>query len=219
MDKNTKATLAAAAAAGYVVGRTKKGKLALSVLSLVAGRSLDPMALIGQGVRKLADSPPFDQLGDQIGGQLLDSGRSAVSGMTSRGVESLTSALQERTRSLLDTEEDADEDEAEADETDEANEADDEEVDEAAEEDEAENGDEEQDEATGEEEEEEEEEEAEEEEPSKPRRRPAGKKAAGRKAPSRKPGPKNPPARKAVKTAAAKKAASKKPPARSTKRR
>ncbi|MFD7288809.1 hypothetical protein [Streptomyces sp. NPDC059863] len=104
MDTSTKATLAAGAAAGYVVGRTKNGKIALALLSVVAGRGLDPVSLIGRGVRKLAASPQFGQLGEQVRGELLNSGRSALSGVANRRVTSLTEALQQRTRSLLESE-------------------------------------------------------------------------------------------------------------------
>lgn len=89
MDSSTRATLAVGVAAGYVVGRTKHEKLALSLLSLVTGRALDPVALIGQGIRKLAETPQFEQFG-----------------------ESLTGVLEQRTRSLLDSEPDEEETEA-----------------------------------------------------------------------------------------------------------
>ncbi|RYJ29130.1 hypothetical protein CU044_2223 [Streptomyces sp. L-9-10] len=196
MDTSTKATLAAGVAAGYVVGRTKNGKLALGLLSVVAGRSLDPLSLIGQGIRKLAESPQFGQLSEQVRGELLTSGRSALSGMTNRGVASVTDALQQRTRSLLESEADS--------------EAEDEEPDEESYEDSAPEEPEEE-----EEEEEQEEEEEEEEPPRRTRRRPT-RQAPAEKPTDRKPGPKNPPAKKAMeKKAADRKAAKDKAPGRS----
>jgi len=122
MDKSTKATLAAGMTAGYVVGRTKKGKLALSLLSIAAGRSLDPAALLGQGMRKLARSPQFTELSEHLRRELLDTGRGAVKSRANVGVEALTEALRRRTETLLKTEdEDAadDEDEDAADDGDE----------------------------------------------------------------------------------------------------
>ncbi|MFD7090139.1 hypothetical protein [Streptomyces sp. NPDC056730] len=194
MDTSTKATLAAGVAAGYVVGRTKNGKLALGLLSVVAGRSLDPVALIGQGIRKLAESPQFGQLSEQVRGELLTSGRSALSGLTNRGVASVTDALQQRTRSLLESEADS--------------EAEDEEPDEEFDEESAP-------EEPEEEAEEAEEEEEEEEPPRRPRRRPT-RQAPAEKPTDRKPGPKNPPAKKAMeKKAADRKAAKDKAPGRS----
>ncbi|MEU0282506.1 hypothetical protein [Streptomyces sp. NPDC006195] len=198
MDTSTKATLAAGVAAGYVVGRTKNGKLALGLLSVVAGRSLDPLSLIGQGIRKLAESPQFGQLSDQVRGELLTSGRSALSGMTNRGVASVTDALQQRTRSLLESEADSEAEDEESDE----------EPDEESYEDSAS-------EEPEEEEEEEEEVEEEEEPPRRARRRPT-RQAPAEKPTDRKPGPKNPPAKKAMeKKAADRKAAKDKAPGRS----
>ncbi len=126
MDTNTKATLAAGAAAGYVLGRTKKGKFALSVLSVVVGRSLDPRALVGEGVRKVVGSAELGVVREQVRDQLLGSGRTALSQAADRGVASLTAALQQRTERLLDTadEQDEDEDAASADDADDADEAD-----------------------------------------------------------------------------------------------
>ncbi|MFJ2671696.1 hypothetical protein [Streptomyces sp. NPDC087525] len=199
MDTSTKATLAAGVAAGYVVGRTKNGKLALGLLSVVAGRSLDPLSLIGQGIRKLAESPQFGQLSDQVRGELLTSGRSALSGMTNRGVASVTDALQQRTRSLLESEADSEAEDEEPDE-----EPDEESYEDSASE-----------EPEEEEEEEEEVEEEEEEPPRRARRRPT-RQAPAEKPTDRKPGPKNPPAKKAMeKKAADRKAAKDKAPGRS----
>ncbi|MFJ1576722.1 hypothetical protein [Streptomyces sp. NPDC088182] len=199
MDTSTKATLAAGVAAGYVVGRTKNGKLALGLLSVVAGRSLDPLSLIGQGIRKLAESPQFGQLSDQVRGELLTSGRSALSGMTNRGVASVTDALQQRTRSLLESEGDSEAEDEESDE-----EPDEESYEDSASE-----------EPEEEEEEEEEVEEEEEEPPRRARRRPT-RQAPAEKPTDRKPGPKNPPAKKAMeKKAADRKAAKDKAPGRS----
>jgi hypothetical protein len=70
MDSTTKAILAGGFAAGYVVGRNNKEKLALSLLSLATGRALDPMSLIGQGIRKLAASPQFEQLSESVASAL-----------------------------------------------------------------------------------------------------------------------------------------------------
>jgi hypothetical protein len=135
MDKSTKATLAAGMTAGYVVGRTKKGKLALSLLSIAAGRSLDPAALLGQGMRKLARSPQFTELSEHLRRELLDTGRGAVKSRANGGVEALTEALRRRTETLLKTE---DEDAAAADEDEDA--AEDEDGDAAADGDETEAG-------------------------------------------------------------------------------
>ena len=190
MDNSTRATLATGLAAGYVVGRTKNGKLALILASLALGRSLDPKALIGQGVSKLAKNPEFAHLSEQLRGQLLGNGRSVLSDVANRGVTSLAGAVQERTSSLLDVEpdekpeaEESDEDTYEAE--DEQDGQEDEEDQEMWDEDE-------------EPEAEEEEEEEEEEEPARAARRRPAKRARAGKPTDRKPGPKNPPAKRAM---------------------
>lgn len=55
MDDQTKVALAAAIAGGYLLGRTKKGKLALSVATYLAGRrfGLEPRQLATEGMRRL----------------------------------------------------------------------------------------------------------------------------------------------------------------------
>jgi hypothetical protein len=202
MDTNTKATLAAGMAAGYVVGRTKKGKLALSLASLVAGRSLDPASLIGQGVRKLAQSPQFGELGAQVRTELLGTGRSAVTGVANRGAASLTEALRKRTQALLDSEDEEGEEDEDAED---AEGADDEEG--AVEDDESGDG---TDEGDLEDEAPEDAEDAEDEEPPE-EERPARRRASGRKdsGDDKQPAARGTARRAGAKGAAAKKAAEK----------
>ncbi|MCF3960220.1 histone protein [Streptomyces fuscigenes] len=215
MDSN-KTTLAAAILVAYLAGRTKQGKLLLGALSAVVGRGMDPAALIGQGVSKLEQNPLVAELSEKIRGELLDAGRAAVSAATSRGVSSLTDTLQRRTGSLLDSDEEEEENgTSDEDATDEVED----ETYKEQEEDLHEEPDEEEepaDEEEGPDDEEEEPEEAEAPEPAsssghraarraeKPTDRKAGpknppaKRAMARKAAQRKPGPKNPPAKKAM---------------------
>ncbi|MFJ3706727.1 hypothetical protein [Streptomyces sp. NPDC090053] len=166
MENSTKVSLAAAVAAGYVLGRTKKGKLAIGLASLVAGQQLplNPRELVSMGARKLAANPQVAPLIEQARGDVLDAGRTALSATANRRLEAVADALQERTNALLEPPPDEDEDE---------------DHDEEEDEDEPED-----------EEPEEEEEEEEEEEP--PRRRPtkrsagAAKKTPSKKAPAKK---------------------------------
>lgn len=55
MDDKEKVTLAAAVVGGYVLGRTKKGLLALSIATYLAGRrfGLEPRQLAAEGMRRL----------------------------------------------------------------------------------------------------------------------------------------------------------------------
>ncbi|MEU5208832.1 hypothetical protein [Streptomyces sp. NPDC020742] len=208
METDTKVTLAAALAAGYVLGRTKKGKLAIGVASMVAGQALSPQELIGQGLRKLAATPQAAQLIDQVRGELLESGRTALSATADRSFGALADALQKRTSALqeppADEEEPAEEDEEEL--------AEDEEEPAEDEEEPAEY--------------EEEEEEGEAEKPSRRRtRQPSAspsrtRKSSGKKAPAKKAASGKPAAKKtAAKKTAAKKTADKKTAAKKTSRR
>ncbi|WP_326694800.1 histone protein [Streptomyces sp. NBC_01766] len=187
MENSTKVSLAAAVAAGYVLGRTKKGKLAIGLASLVAGQQLplNPRELVSMGARKLAANPQVAPLIEQARGDVLDAGRTALSATANRRLEAVADALQERTNALLEPPPDEDEDE---------------DHDEEEDEDEPED-----------EEPEEEEEEEEEEEP--PRRRPTKRSAgAAKKTPSKKAPAKKAPAKKtAAKKTAPKKTAAKKP--------
>jgi hypothetical protein len=203
MENNTKVSLAAAVAAGYVLGRTKKGKLAIGLASLVAGQQLplNPRDMISMGVRKLAENPQVAPLIEQVRGELLTAGRTALSAQANRRLVSVADALQQRTSALQEPPFDEDdEDREEEPEDDEAYEDEDEEGE--PEDDREEAG---------------EDEEDEEPRGRRPAKRPAG---AAAKAPSKKTPPKKAPAKKpaakkpAAKKAAAKKTAAKKAPAK-----
>ncbi|MFF8096074.1 hypothetical protein [Streptomyces sp. NPDC016675] len=101
METETKATLGAALAAGYVLGRTKKGKVAVGVASLLAGQGLlTPKKLVTRALRTVAESPQAVQLLGQVRGELMDSARSALSTTADRGLGALADSLQQRTESL-----------------------------------------------------------------------------------------------------------------------
>lgn len=94
--------LAAAVAGGYVLGRTKKGRMALAVGTYLAGRraGLDPQKLMTQGVKTLKDAPQLAGLGDQVRGELMDAGRQALAATADRKMAGLADALHERTLRL-----------------------------------------------------------------------------------------------------------------------
>ncbi|MEV6307480.1 histone protein [Streptomyces sp. NPDC051840] len=124
MDEKTKAALASGLAGGYVLGRTKKGKLALSVAMFLAGRniSLEPKQLAAQAVRRLGQVPQVAGVQKQIRGEGLDAARGAVTAVASHGVGSLADAIGKRALDLRsegdasgDEDEDADEGDAPAD--------------------------------------------------------------------------------------------------------
>ncbi|WP_051879453.1 hypothetical protein [Streptomyces sp. NRRL B-24720] len=102
MDDQTKLTLAAALLGGYVLGRTKKGKLALSVGTYLAGKrlGLEPRQLATEGMRMLGEIPQVAEVQDQLKGEFLEAGRKAVTAAATRGMEALADTLRDRTANL-----------------------------------------------------------------------------------------------------------------------
>ncbi|MGW4373478.1 hypothetical protein ACWEJ7_07410 [Streptomyces albidoflavus] len=102
MNDTNKVALATAVAAGYALGRTRKAKLALTVGTYLAGRrfKLSPQELVTEGVNRLRETPQFNALSDQVRGDLLTAGRTALTAAADRRFDSLADSLRERT-SLL----------------------------------------------------------------------------------------------------------------------
>ncbi|MGW2061059.1 histone protein [Streptomyces sp. NPDC001937] len=165
MDDQTKMTLAAALVGGYVLGRTKKGKLALSVGTYLAGKrlGLEPRQLATEGMRRLGEIPQVAELQDQLKGELLEAGRKAVTTAATRGMGNLADTLRDRT-AALGAKKEAEPEDTEEEEPEEEEEGPEEEEEEEEEEPEEE------------EEEEPEEEEEEEPEPERPQRRRSSRK-------------------------------------------
>lgn len=94
--------LAAAVAGGYVLGRTKKGRLALTVASYAAGRhfGVTPRKIVTEGAKRLGDIPQVAELGDHMRGELMAAGREAVSSAADRRLSAFADALHERTLRL-----------------------------------------------------------------------------------------------------------------------
>ncbi|MER7723052.1 hypothetical protein [Streptomyces sp. NPDC096323] len=108
------AKIGAALVGGYLLGRTKKAKLALGFGMFLMGKKidLDPRQ-IG---RALADSPVLGSLNGQVRKELVDATRTAATKAVTQRAGSLADSLQQRTRALGagpdDEYEDEDEDEA-----------------------------------------------------------------------------------------------------------
>ncbi|KUO12881.1 DNA primase [Streptomyces sp. DSM 15324] len=200
--------LGLALGAGYLLGRTKKLKLAFALGTLAAGKrlNLSPRAVTELLSQQLKDNPQFKEIGDEIRGDLRGVGKAATGALVERQMEALADRLHGRTAEVRDRLEgvasDGGEDDTEAegeyDDTDEGEEPEDREdrpedrEDAQTDEDEEEDGDEEGD--------EDEDEEGDEEAGGAARKRPA------RKAP----------AKKSAQKAAAKKAPARKAPAKKT---
>ncbi|CAM5686009.1 Histone protein OS=Streptomyces chartreusis OX=1969 GN=CP983_42980 PE=4 SV=1 [Streptomyces chartreusis] len=108
MDDQAKLALAAALVGGYVLGRTKKGRLALTVATYLAGRrfGLEPRQLAAEGMRRLGEVPQVAELQEQLRGEVLEAGRKAVTAAADRGIATLADTLSDRTARLRERGED-----------------------------------------------------------------------------------------------------------------
>jgi len=111
--------VALALAGGYVLGRTKKMKLALMVAGMAAGSRLplSPGELARRGADVLQSSEEVGKLVDLARNELVDAGKAAITSAASNSIEGLSDRLAERTAKLgsgADDEEDDEEDEEQA---------------------------------------------------------------------------------------------------------
>lgn len=101
---NSRATLALAVAGGYVLGRTKKAKLALSIGGMVLGRrlQLDPQRLLSLVDQQLKANPQLGELREQLREDLGGVGRAAAGAFLTRRIDGLADSLHERTLGVQD---------------------------------------------------------------------------------------------------------------------
>ncbi|MEU5633957.1 DNA primase [Streptomyces rishiriensis] len=211
--------LGLAVGAGYLLGRTRKLKMAVAVGSLVAGKRLNltPKGIADLVSQQLRDNPQFKEIGDQLRQDLRGVGKAASGAIVERQIDALADRLHGRTAAVRDQlagvapgkddEQEADEEEYE--EPQDAEDAEDEEP----EDEEPQDASDEDEEDTPEEDEgeQDEDEEEDEEPPRKPAAKKTAKKAPAKKAPAKKAPAKKAPARRtaAKKTASAGKTAAK----------
>lgn len=91
-----------AVAGGYVLGRTKKMKLAIMLAGMASGNKIarDPTQLLAQGTRLVQSSPQLSALSDQVRGRLVEVGKDVAVAVVSRQMDSLSDRLSERTDRL-----------------------------------------------------------------------------------------------------------------------
>jgi septal ring-binding cell division protein DamX len=96
--------LGLAIGAGYVLGRTKKMKMAVAVGSLVAGKKLNlsPRALGDLLNQQLKNNPQFKEIGDQLREDLRGVGKAASGAMAERQMNALADRLHGRTDKVRD---------------------------------------------------------------------------------------------------------------------
>ncbi|WP_371575180.1 DNA primase [Streptomyces sp. NBC_01314] len=96
--------LGLAVGAGYVLGRTKKMKLAFAVGTMVAGKrmQLSPRVLADLVSQQLRNNPQFKEIGDQLRGDLRGVGKAATGALVERQIEGLADRLHGRTSQVRD---------------------------------------------------------------------------------------------------------------------
>ncbi len=96
--------LGLAIGAGYVLGRTKKMKLAFAVASLVAGKrmQLSPRAVADLLNQQLLNNPQFKEIGDQLRQDLRGVGKAASGALLERQMEGIADRLHDRTSQVRD---------------------------------------------------------------------------------------------------------------------
>ncbi|WP_308439075.1 DNA primase [Streptomyces longispororuber] len=93
-----------AVGAGYLLGRTKKAKLAFAVGTMVAGRrmKLSPASLARAVSEQLEKNPQFKEIGDQLREDLRGVGKAATGSLLDKRIESLADRLHDRTLNVQD---------------------------------------------------------------------------------------------------------------------
>ncbi|MFC8195440.1 DNA primase [Streptomyces sp. NPDC057298] len=96
--------LGLAVGAGYVLGRTKKMKLAFAVGTMVAGKrmQLSPRALADLVSQQLQNNPQFKEIGDQLRQDLRGVGKAASGALVERQITGLADRLHGRTSQVQD---------------------------------------------------------------------------------------------------------------------
>jgi hypothetical protein len=98
--------VAAAVATGYLLGRTKKLKLAFTVGSMLAGSRMAGNVKPGALIQSLSENPEVKRLQDQLRGQVLAAAKSAATNVASSKLEALNESLQNGGRSKVERPED-----------------------------------------------------------------------------------------------------------------
>lgn len=99
-----RAGLGLAVGAGYLLGRTRKLKLAFAVGTLVVGKRmhLSPRALADLASQQLRDHPQFKEIGDQVREDLRGVGKAATGAMVERRLDAFADRLHGRTADVRD---------------------------------------------------------------------------------------------------------------------
>ncbi|MFG2721982.1 DNA primase [Streptomyces sp. NPDC048416] len=101
---NNRMGLGLAVGAGYLLGRTKKAKLAFGIGTLVMGKrlQLSPRAIADFAAAQLAGNPQFKEIGDQLREDMRGVGKAATGALLNRQLEGLADRLHDRTLDVHD---------------------------------------------------------------------------------------------------------------------
>lgn len=96
--------LGLAIGAGYLLGRTRKLKLAFAVGSLMAGKrlNLSPKAVMDLANQQLRDNPQFKEIANQLREDLRGVGQAASGAMVERQLDAFADRLHDRTAEVRD---------------------------------------------------------------------------------------------------------------------
>ncbi|MER8224181.1 DNA primase [Streptomyces sp. NPDC094143] len=96
--------LGLAIGAGYLLGRTKKLKMAVAVGGLVAGKKLNlsPRMVAELLQEQLRNNPQFKEIGDQLREDLRGVGKAASGALVERQIDALADRLHGRTAQVRD---------------------------------------------------------------------------------------------------------------------
>lgn len=96
--------LGLAIGAGYLLGRTKKLKMAVAVGTMVAGKkmNLTPKGIAELVSGQLQNNPQFKEIGDQLRTDLRGVGKAASGAMVERQIDALADRLHGRTAEVRD---------------------------------------------------------------------------------------------------------------------
>ncbi|CAM5722133.1 DNA primase [Streptomyces fumanus] len=96
--------LGLAVGAGYLLGRTKKLKLAVAVGTMVAGKkmNLTPRGIADLVSTQLQNNPQFKEIGDQLREDMRGVGKAATGALVERRIDALADRLHGRTAQVRD---------------------------------------------------------------------------------------------------------------------
>ncbi|MCC3654941.1 DNA primase [Streptomyces sp. S07_1.15] len=102
---NNRLAMTLAVGAGYLLGRTKKAKLALGVGGMVLGKrlNLNPQQLTGLLTEQLKNNPQLAEVRDQLRNDLQGVGKAAATAVVTRRLDALSDRLHDRTLGVQDS--------------------------------------------------------------------------------------------------------------------